>query len=146
MLNSLLLYFGDIQREGRLVTGRIRLKIILNILAVFLLVLAFIAAIIGGCIYLAQEIGAGPAAFAVAAGAFALAIVLYIWLDLLDRSKRRASLRATSSAASPIAAVTATQVATQAAFAAALKKRPYLTLAASVALGYIATRTSIIKK
>lgn len=146
MLNSLLLYIGDIQREGRFVTGRIRLKLILNIVAVFLLVVAFIAAIIGGCIYLAEHIGAGPAALSVAAGAFGLAIVIYIWLDLLDRSRHRASLRATTNVGSPIAAVTATQVATQAAFAAALKKRPYLTLVASVALGYLATRTSILKK
>lgn len=127
-------------------TSHIRLKMILNVVAIFLLVLAFIAALIGGCIYLAQEIGAGPAAFSVAGGAFALAIILYIWLDLLDRSKRRASLSRTTAAASPIAAVTATQVATQAAFATALKKHPYLTLAGSVVLGYLATRTSIQKK
>jgi hypothetical protein len=146
MLNSLLLYIGDIQREGRFVTSRIRLKLILNIVAVFLLVLAFIAAIIGGCIYLAQHIGAGPAALSVAAGSFALAIIVYIWLDLLDRSNRRANLRSSATVASPIAAVTATQVATQAAVATVLKKRPYLTLVASVALGYLATRSSMRKK
>jgi HAMP domain-containing protein len=146
MLNSLLLYIGDIQREGRFVTSRIRLKLILNIVAVFLLVLAFIAAIIGGCIYLAHHIGAGPAALSVAAAAFALAIIVYIWLDLLDRSNRRANIRSATAAGSPIAAVTATQVATQAAVATILKKRPYLTLVASVALGYLATRSSMRKK
>lgn len=145
MLNSLLLYIGDMQREGRVVTGRVRLKVILNVVAAFLVLIAVIAAIIGGCIYLANAIGAGPAAFAVAGAAFILAIIIYIWLDLLDRSKRRANIRSATTVA-PFAAVTATQVATQAAFATALKKHPYLTLAASVAAGYIATRTSIRKK
>lgn len=145
MLNSLLLYVGDIQREGRLVTGRIRLKVILNLLIIFFAIVAFIAAVIGGCIFLAKLIGPIAAAFLVSGISLVLVAIFYLWLTLLDRSHRRATLRARTAVVSPAAAVTATQVATQAALLSAVKKRPYLTLLASAAIGFLATRTTIQK-
>lgn len=142
MLNSLLLYITDTQREGRFITGHIRSRIILNALAAFFFIIAFIAALIASSIYLAKEIGAGPASLIIAGSSFLLGAIMLVVLAL---TKRRANYKSPTGT-SPLNAVSATQAATQTALTVALAKRPYLTLAATIALGFIVTKSTIQKK
>lgn len=53
MLEALLVYLGDTQREGRVVTRRLRTTIILWVLTGIFFLIAFVAAVVAGSIYLA---------------------------------------------------------------------------------------------
>lgn len=139
MLQAFLLYLGDTQREGTLVTRRIKTGILLRVLAGFFFLIAVIAGGIGGSIYLAKEIGAGPAALVIAGVAFLLGVIMLVWLALLRRptAYRRAPV------VSPLATA---PLAVEAMAAGALGKRPFTTLLVAMALGFVTTRTTIRKK
>lgn len=138
MLQTLLLYLGDTQREGQLVTRRIKSTLLLWTLASIFFAIAFIAAIIGGSIYLAKELGAGPAALVIAGIAFLLGVIMLVSLAIARRPRRYAVRPVLPLAAAPIAAQTMAS--------SVLQTRPYVTLLTAIALGYVATRTTILKK
>jgi RsiW-degrading membrane proteinase PrsW (M82 family) len=138
MLQSLLLYLGDTQREGQLVTRRVKSTILLWTLASVFFLIAFVAAFIGGAIYLADEIGAGPAALVIAGGAFLLGIFMLVALAI----KRRPRVYATA----PVMPLAAAPLAAQSLAGSALAARPFVTLLTAIAVGYVATRTTILKK
>ncbi|MGV1751782.1 hypothetical protein [Agrobacterium sp. CG674] len=138
MLQSLLLYLGDTQREGQLVTRRIKSTILLWTLASVFFLIAFVAAFIGGAIYLADEIGAGPAALVIAGGAFLLGVFMLVALAI----KRRPRVYATA----PVMPLAAAPLAAQSLAGSALAARPFVTLLTAIAVGYVATRTTILKK
>ncbi|GAK68644.1 hypothetical protein RRU01S_01_00730 [Agrobacterium rubi TR3 = NBRC 13261] len=138
MLQTLLLYLGDTQREGQLVTRRIKSTIILWTLAGVFFLIAFIAAIVGGSIYLAKEIGAGPAALVIAGVAFLLGVIMLVSLSI----KRRPRVYATR----PLLPLAAAPLAAQSLAGGALAARPFVTLLTAIAIGYVATRTTILKK
>lgn len=138
MLQTLLLYLGDTQREGQLVTRRIKSTILLWTLAGVFFLIAFIAAFVGGAIYLADEIGAGPAALVIAGGAFLLGVFMLLALAI----KRRPRVYATS----PVLPLAAAPLAAQSLAGSALAARPFVTLLTAIAVGYVATRTTILKK
>ncbi len=138
MLQTLLLYLGDTQREGQLVTRRIKSTILVWVLAGVFFVIAFIAALVGGSIYLAKEIGAGPAALVIAGVAFLLGVIMLVCLAIKRRPRVYAARPVVSLAAAPIAA--------QSLAGSALAARPFVTLLTAIALGYVATRTTILKK
>lgn len=138
MLQSLLLYLGDTQREGQLVTRRIKSTILLWTLASVFFLIAFVAAFIGGAIYLADEIGAGPAALVIAGGAFLLGVFMLLALAI----KRRPRVYATA----PVMPLAAAPLAAQSLAGSALAARPFVTLLTAIAVGYVATRTTILKK
>jgi hypothetical protein len=50
MLEALLVYLGDTQREGRVVTRRLRSTIILWVLTGMFFLIAFVAAVVAGSI------------------------------------------------------------------------------------------------
>ena len=104
MLEGLLLYFGDTQREGRLVTRRMRATLILWSLAGVFFFIAFVAAIIAGSIYLAKELGAGPAALVIAGAAFLLGAIMLVTLAIMRRPRRYAVRSASPISAIPFAA------------------------------------------
>jgi len=141
MIEALLLYLGDTQREGQLVTRRIKSKLLLWVLAGLFFAIAFIAAIIGGSIYLAKEIGAGPAALVIAGVAFLLGVIMLVSLAIMRRPRVYATRPVM-----PLAQLAAAPLAVQAMAAGALRARPYTTLLSALALGYIATRTTVKKK
>ncbi|MGV1873541.1 hypothetical protein [Agrobacterium rosae] len=138
MLQTLLLYLGDTQREGQLVTRRIKSTLLLWTLAGIFFAIAFISAIIGGSIYLAKELGAGPAALVIAGIAFLLGVIMLVSLAIARRPRRYAVRPVLPLAAAPIAAQTMAS--------SVLQTRPYVTLLTAIALGYVATRTTILKK
>ncbi|WP_416407608.1 hypothetical protein [Agrobacterium rosae] len=138
MLQTLLLYLGDTQREGQLVTRRIKSTLLLWTLAGIFFAIAFIAAIIGGSIYLAKELGAGPAALVIAGIAFLLGVIMLVSLAIARRPRRYAVRPVLPLAAAPIVAQTMAS--------SVLQTRPYVTLLTAIALGYVATRTTILKK
>ena len=138
MLQSLLLYLGDTQREGQLVTRRIKSTILLWTLASVFFLIAFVAAFIGGAIYLADEIGAGPAALVIAGGALLLGVFMLLALAI----KRRPRVYATA----PVMPLAAAPLAAQSLAGSALAARPFVTLLTAIAVGYVATRTTILKK
>jgi hypothetical protein len=138
MLQSLLLYLGDTQREGQLVTRRIKSTILLWTLASVFFLITFVAAFVGGAIYLADEIGAGPAALVIAGGAFLLGVFMLVGLAI----KRRPRVYA----AAPVMPLAAAPLAAQSLAGSALGARPFVTLLTAIAVGYVATRTTILKK
>lgn len=138
MLQTLLLYLSDTQREGQLVTRRIKSTILLWTLASVFFLVAFISAFVGGAIYLADEIGAGPAALVIAGGAFLLGVIMLVILAM----KRRPRVYA----ARPVVPLAAAPLAAQSLAGSALAARPFVTLLTAIALGYVATRTTILKK
>lgn len=142
MIEALLLYLGDTQREGQLVTRRIKTKLMLWVFAGVFFAIAFIALAVGGSIYLARELGAGPAAFVIAGVAFLLGVIMLVCLAI----SRRPRVYATRPVVSPFAPLTAAPLAAQAVAAGALRARPYSTLLTALALGYIASRTTVFKK
>ncbi|MBD8689693.1 MULTISPECIES: hypothetical protein [unclassified Rhizobium] len=141
MLQSLLLYLGDTQREGQLVTRRIKSTILLWTLASVFFLIAFVAAFVGGAIYLADEIGAGPAALVIAGGAFLLGVLMLVALVIKRRPRVYAAAPVMPLAAAPLAALAAQSLA-----GSALAARPFVTLLTAIAVGYVATRTTILKK
>lgn len=142
MIEALLLYIGDTQREGQLVTRRIKTKLLLWTLAGVFFAIAFIALCVGGAIYLAKELGAGPAAFVIGGVAFFLGVVMLVSLAIM----RRPRVYATRPVVGPFAPLAAAPLAVQAVAAGALRNRPYVTLLTALALGYIASRTTVLKK
>ncbi|NTJ44346.1 hypothetical protein G6L28_17255 [Agrobacterium larrymoorei] len=138
MLQAFLLYLGDTQREGTFVTRRIKSAIILRMLAGLFFLIAVIAAGIGGSIYLAKELGAGPAALVIAAVAFLLGVIMLVILAIVRRPTVYRTPVATPLTAAPLAA--------EALAAGALVKRPFTTLLIAVALGFITTRVTVKKK
>ena len=144
MLEGLLLYFGDTQREGRLVTRRMRATLILWSLAGVFFFIAFVAAIIAGSIYLAKELGAGPAALVIAGAAFLLGAIMLVTLAIMRRPRRYAVRSASPISALPFAA--APLVAMQSLLSGAMRTRPFVTLGVAMLLGFVATRTSVKKK
>lgn len=138
MLQALLLYLGDTQREGTFVTRRIKTAIVLRVLAALFFLIAIIAGGIGGSIYLAKEIGAGPAALVIAGIAFLLGVIMLVALAV----NRRPPVYRTT-VASPLATA---PFAVEAVAAGALGKRPYTALLIAMALGFITTRVTVRKK
>lgn len=139
MLETLLVYFGESQREGRMVTRRMRWTIILSSLSISFFVLAFIAAIAAGAIYMAERLGPGPAALVIAAGAFLLGVFALIALAVLRRPRRRYVAR-------PVAGVNTAPLAMQSIAAVAMQSRPITTLAIAAAMAFITTRTSVSRR
>ena len=138
MLQTFLLYLGDTQREGTFVTRRIKSAIILRVLAGLFFAIAVIAAGIGGAIYLAKELGAGPAALVIAGVSFLLGVVMLIILAVNRRPVAYRSPAVSPLAAAPLAAETLA--------ANALSRKPYTVLLLAVALSFITARTTVLKK
>lgn len=138
MLQSILLYLGDTQREGTFVTRRIKSGIILRLLAGFFFLIAVIAAGIGGSIYLAKELGAGPAALVIAGVAFLLGVIMLVALAITRRPRIYRAPMVSPLAAAPLAV--------ESMAAGVLAKRPFVTLLTAVALSFITTRTTMRKK
>jgi len=143
MLEALLVYLGETQREGRVVTRRLRATIILSVLTGIFFLIAFIAAVVAGSIYLARHVGAGPAALVVAGTAFLLGVIMLVALAIVKRPRVYAARPAVAPfTAAPLAAV---PLALQSLLTLAIQARPYATLAVAVAAGFLATRVNTKK-
>ncbi|MBB4404078.1 MULTISPECIES: hypothetical protein [Rhizobium/Agrobacterium group] len=143
MLEALLVYLGETQREGRVVTRRLRATIILSILTGIFFLIAFIAAVVAGSIYLARHVGAGPAALVVAGTAFLLGVIMLVALAIVKRPRVYAARPAVAPlTAAPLAAA---PLALQSLLTLAIQARPYATLAVAVAAGFLATRVNTKK-
>ncbi|RRN68352.1 hypothetical protein [Agrobacterium deltaense] len=143
MLEALLVYLGETQREGRVVTRRLRATIILSVLTGIFFLIAFIAAVVAGSIYLARHVGAGPAALVVAGSAFLLGVIMLVALAIVKRPRVYAARPAVAPlTAAPLAAA---PLALQSLLTLAIRARPYATLAVAVAAGFLATRVNTKK-
>ena len=143
MLEALLVYLGETQREGRVVTRRLRATIILSVLTGIFFLIAFIAAVVAGSIYLARHVGAGPAALVVAGSAFLLGVIMLVALAIIKRPRVYAARPAVAPlTAAPLAAA---PLALQSLLTLAIQARPYATLAVAVAAGFLATRVNTKK-
>ncbi|UXS41606.1 hypothetical protein FY150_17710 [Agrobacterium tumefaciens] len=143
MLEALLVYLGETQREGRVVTRRLRATIILSVLTGIFFLIAFIAAVVAGSIYLARHVGAGPAALLVAGSAFLLGVIMLVALAIVKRPRVYAARPAVAPlTAAPLAAA---PLALQSLLTLAIQARPYATLAVAVAAGFLATRVNTKK-
>ncbi|KEY56427.1 hypothetical protein EN41_00765 [Agrobacterium tumefaciens] len=143
MLETLLVYLGETQREGRVVTRRLRTTIILSALTAIFFLIAFIAAVVAGSIYLAKHVGAGPAALVVAGAAFLLGVIMLVALTIVKRPRVYAARPALAPlTAAPLAAA---PLALQSLLTLAIQARPYATLAVAVAAGFLATRAGTKK-
>ncbi len=143
MLEALLVYLGETQREGRVVTRRLRATIILSVLTGIFFLIAFIAAVVAGSIYLARHLGAGPAALVVAGAAFLLGVIMLVALAIVKRPRVYAARPAVAPlTAAPLAAA---PLALQSLLTLAIQARPYATLAVAVAAGFLATRVNTKK-
>ncbi|MCA2370786.1 MULTISPECIES: hypothetical protein [Rhizobium/Agrobacterium group] len=143
MLEALLVYLGDTQREGRVVTRRLRATIILWVLTGVFFLIAFVAAVVAGSIYLARHVGAGPAALVVAGTAFLLGVIMLVALAIVKRPRAYAARPVAPLAAAPL---TAAPLALQSLLTLAIQARPYATLAVAMAAGFLATRANTRKK
>ncbi|MDZ7925694.1 MAG: hypothetical protein U5L46_00450 [Agrobacterium sp.] len=144
MLEALLVYLGDTQREGRVVTRRLRATIILWVLTGVFFLIAFVAAVVAGSIYLARHVGAGPAALVVAGTAFLLGVIMLVALAIVKRPRAYATRRPVASLTA--APLTAAPLALQSLLTLAIQARPYATLAVAMAAGFLATRANTRKK
>ncbi|MGV1822253.1 hypothetical protein ACQZ63_24010 [Agrobacterium sp. CG160-95] len=144
MLEALLVYLGDTQREGRVVTRRLRATIILWVLTGIFFLIAFVAAVVAGSIYLARHVGAGPAALVVAGTAFLLGIIMLVALAIVKRPRAYVARRPVASLTA--APLTAAPLALQSLLTLAIQARPYATLAVAMAAGFLATRANTRKK
>lgn len=144
MLEALLVYLGDTQREGRVVTRRLRATIILWVLTGVFFLIAFVAAVVAGSIYLARHVGAGPAALVVAGSAFLLGVIMLVTLAIIKRPRAYVARRPVASLTG--APLTAAPFALQSLLTLAIQARPYATLAVAMAAGFLATRVNIRKK
>ncbi|TRA85539.1 hypothetical protein EXN24_23980 [Rhizobium rhizogenes] len=144
MLEALLVYLGDTQREGRVVTRRLRTTIILWVLTGIFFLIAFVAAVVAGSIYLARHVGAGPAALVVAGTAFLLGVIMLVALAIVKRPRAYAARRPVASLTA--APLTAAPLALQSLLTLAIQARPYATLAVAMAAGFLATRANTRKK
>lgn len=143
MLEALLVYLGDTQREGRVVTRRLRATIILWVLTGVFFLIAFVAAVVAGSIYLARHVGAGPAALVVAGTAFLLGVIMLVALAIVKRPRAYAARPVAPLTAAPL---TAAPLALQSLLTLAIRARPYATLAVAMAAGFLATRANTRKK
>lgn len=143
MLEALLVYLGETQREGRVVTRRLRATIILSVLTGIFFLIAFIAAVVAGSIYLARHVGAGPAALVVAGTAFLLGVIMLVALAIVKRPRVYAARPAVAPLTAPPLA--AAPLALQSLLTLAIQARPYATLAVAVAAGFLATRVNTKK-
>jgi hypothetical protein len=143
MLEALLVYLGDTQREGRVVTRRLRATIILWVLTGVFFLIAFVAAVVAGSIYLARHVGAGPAALVVAGTAFLLGVIMLVALAIVKRPRAYAARPVAPLTATPL---TAAPLALQSLLTLAIQARPYATLAVAMAAGFLATRANTRKK
>ncbi|MDR6591379.1 hypothetical protein [Agrobacterium tumefaciens] len=143
MLEALLVYLGETQREGRVVTRRLRATIILSVLTGIFFLIAFIAAVVAGSIYLARHVGAGPAALVVAGTAFLLGVIMLVALAIVKRPRVYAARPAV--APLTVAPLAAAPLALQSLLTLAIQARPYATLAVAVAAGFLATRVNTKK-
>ncbi|CUX54514.1 MULTISPECIES: hypothetical protein [Rhizobium/Agrobacterium group] len=143
MLEALLVYLGDTQREGRVVTRRLRATIILWVLTGVFFLIAFVAAVVAGSIYLARHVGAGPAALVVAGTAFLLGVIMLVALAIVKRPRAYATRPVAPLTAAPL---TAAPLALQSLLTLAIQARPYATLAVAMAAGFLATRANTRKK
>ncbi len=143
MLEALLVYLGETQREGRVVTRRLRATIILSVLTGIFFLIAFIAAVVAGSIYLARHVGAGPAALVVAGTAFLLGVIMLVALAIVKRPRVYAARPAV--APFTVAPLAAAPLALQSLLTLAIQARPYATLAVAVAAGFLATRVNTKK-
>lgn len=143
MLEALLVYLGDTQREGRVVTRRLRATIILWVLTGVFFLIAFVAAVVAGSIYLARHVGAGPAALVVAGSAFLLGVIMLVALAIVKRPRAYAARPVIPLTAAPL---TAAPLALQSLLTLAIQARPYATLAVAMAAGFLATRVNTRKK
>ncbi|WKL22258.1 hypothetical protein QYR00_17240 [Agrobacterium tumefaciens] len=143
MLEALLVYLGDTQREGRVVTRRLRATIILWMLTGVFFLIAFVAAVVAGSIYLARHVGAGPAALVVAGTAFLLGVIMLVALAIVKRPRAYAARPVAPLTAAPL---TAAPLALQSLLTLAIQARPYATLAVAMAAGFLATRANTRKK
>lgn len=143
MLEALLVYLGETQREGRVVTRRLRATIILSVLTGIFFLIAFIAAVVAGSIYLARHVGAGPAALVVAGTAFLLGVIMLVALAIVKRPR----VYAARPAVAPLTAapLSAAPLALQSLLTLAIQARPYATLAVAVAAGFLTTRVNTKK-
>ncbi|MEA1843612.1 hypothetical protein G6L16_017200 [Agrobacterium tumefaciens] len=144
MLEALLVYLGDTQREGRVVTRRLRATIILWVLTGIFFLIAFVAAVVAGSIYLARHVGAGPAALVVAGTAFLLGVIMLVALAIVKRPRAYVARRPVASLTA--APLTAAPLALQSLLTLAIQARPYATLAVAMAAGFLATRANTRKK
>lgn len=143
MLEALLVYLGETQREGRVVTRRLRATIILYVLTGIFFLIAVVAAVVAGSIYLARHVGAGPAALVVAGTAFLLGVIMLVALAIVKRPRAYAARPAVAPlTAAPLAAA---PLALQSLLTLAIQARPYATLAVAVAAGFLATRVNTKK-
>lgn len=138
MLQTLLVYLSDSQREGRVITRRMRSKAMLWAFCVFSFIVALIFGIVGGAIYLAQEIGAGPAALLIAAIAFLLGVIALITLSLMNRPRAYGPPPGVAQAAVAPFVV-------QSLVGNAMRSRPYVTLAVAGVLAFLAARPIVRK-
>lgn len=143
MLEALLVYLGDTQREGRVVTRRLRATIILWVLTGVFFLIAFVAAVVAGSIYLARHVGAGPAALVVAGAAFLLGVIMLVALAIVKRPRAYVARPVAPLTAAPL---TAAPLALQSLLTLAIQARPYATLAVAMAAGFLATRANTKKK
>ena len=139
----MLVYLGDTQREGRVVTRRLRATIILWVLTGVFFLIAFVAAVVAGSIYLARHVGAGPAALVVAGTAFLLGVIMLVALAIVKRPRAYAARPVAPLTAAPL---TAAPLALQSLLTLAIQARPYATLAVAMAAGFLATRANTRKK
>ncbi|MDH7809203.1 MULTISPECIES: hypothetical protein [unclassified Rhizobium] len=144
MLEALLVYLGDTQREGRVVTRRLRATIILWVLTGIFFLIAFVAAVVAGSIYLARHVGAGPAALVAAGTAFLLGVIMLVALAIVKRPRAYVARRPVASLTA--APLTAAPLALQSLLTLAIQARPYATLAVAMAAGFLATRANTRKK
>lgn len=137
MLQTLLVYLSDSQREGRVITRRMRCKAMLWAFCLFSFLIALIFGIIGGAIYLAQEIGAGPAALLIAAIAFLFGVIALITLAIMKRPRAYAPLSNAQPNMAPLVM--------QSLIGNAMQSRPYMTLAIAGVLAFLAARPVVRK-
>ncbi|MFK0386688.1 MULTISPECIES: hypothetical protein [Rhizobium/Agrobacterium group] len=143
MLEALLAYMGDSQREGRMVTRRLRATIILWILTGIFFLIALVAGVVAGSIYLSHYLGAGPASLVVAGTAFLLGVIMLVALAIVKRPRAYPVARPV---APPLTAtVAAAPLAVQSLLTLAIQARPYATLAVAMAAGFLATRANTKK-
>lgn len=117
-----------------------RATIILSVLTGIFFLIAFIAAVVAGSIYLARHVGAGPAALVVAGTAFLLGVIMLVALAIVKRPRVYAARPAVAPlTAAPLAAA---PLALQSLLTLAIQARPYATLAVAVAAGFLATRVN----
>lgn len=143
MLEALLVYLGETQREGRMVTRRLRATILLWVLAGVFFLIAFVAAVVAGSIYLARHMGAGPAAMIIAGTAFLLGVIMLVSLAIVKRPRVYAARRVAPLSVAPLTAV---PLALQSMLGLAIQARPYATLAVAMAAGFLATRAKTRKR